>query len=221
MATTMNYGSLISDMQNYLERGGSEITDQTVFEQLPRLINQAERRLADMLKLLGQIEVLTGVPPNGLQTGSAVVTKPDRWRKTVSFCYGTGATLDDRTFLLPRALEYCTAYWPNRLLTSPPLYYADYDLQHWLISPTPDLAYPFEIIAYMLPVLLDTTNQTNFWTNYTPALLLYSALIEAEPFLKDDSRIAVWQGEQAKELSSLTGQDMQRIMDRASQRTST
>lgn len=222
MPTNMTFDTLIQDMQNYLERGGSLATDPTVFQQLPRLVNQAERRLADLLKLQGQIEVLTGAPPNGLQSGAAVMAKPDRWRGTVSFWYGTGATQNTRTILLPRSYEFVTTYWPDRTVTdpaNPPAFYADYNLQHWIIAPTPDQAYPFEVLCYMMPVPLDVQNQTNFWTNYTPALLLYSALIEAEPFLKDDPRLATWKQMQAEELQSLNSQDLQRIMDRAAQRT--
>lgn len=218
MATNVTFNSLISDMQVYLERGGSAATDPTVFNQLPRLINAAERDCAQFLKILGQIEVLTGVPPNGLQAGVAVIAKPDRWRQTVSFNFGSGQTQNTRTFLFPRSYEYCTTYWPDRTQTAPPEFYADYEYNHWLISPTPDQAYPFEVLAYMQPPLLDATNQSNFWSNYTPNLLLYSALLQAEPFLKDDPRIAVWKQEQQDQLATLNGQDLQRILDRAAQR---
>ena len=119
MPTTVNFSSLLADLANYLERGGSDTTDPTVFNQLPRLINAAERKLAQDLKLLGQIEVLVDTPA-GLQMGNAVVTKPDRWRSTVSLCYGAGLSLDTRTYLFERSLEVCTAYWPNRTQTAPP-----------------------------------------------------------------------------------------------------
>ena len=216
MATTMNYTSLLQDLANYLERGGSALTDPTVYNQLPRLINQAERRLANALKLQGQIEVL--VDSAGLQATNPVVTKPDRWRSTISINYGAGPSQNSRTFLFPRSYEYLTTYWPDRSLTSPPVFYADYDLAHWLIGPTPDQDYPAEFLLYMEPPLLDATNQTNFWTNYTPALLLYASLIEAEPFLKDDPRLQTWTAMYQAEMNSLNSQDLQKILDRAAQR---
>lgn len=222
MPTTVTYSSLFTDITVYLERGGSAETDATVFNQIPRLINAAERDCAQLLKLLGQIEPLVGVPPTGgFQAGNAVIPKPDRWRATVSMNYGTGSGQGTRTQLYPRSYEYCTAYWPSRASyssDSPPEFYADYDYSHWLISPTPDQSYPFEVLCYMQPALLDDENQSNFWSNYTPNLLLYSALLQATPFLKDDPRIQVWQQQQQMELASLQGQDLQRIMDRAAQR---
>ena len=217
MPTTVTFTSLLDDMRNYLERGGSAATDPTVYNQLPRLVNAAERKLAQVLKLQGQIEVLVDAPA-GLQTGNSVVTKPDRWRQTVSLNYGSGETLDNRTPLFPRSYEYCRYYWPNSLLTGAPEFYADYSLSAWLIVPTPDQNYPLEVLAYMQPPLLDSSNQSNFFSDYTPNLLLYGALLEAEPFIKDDTRIATWKGYWAEELATLNQQDLEKILDRAAQR---
>ena len=211
----MNFTTLTSDMQNYLERGQSASTDPTVFAQIPRLINQAERRIMNLLKLQGEIEVL--VDPAGLVAGVEVVTKPDRWRVTVSMNYGTSAGQNTHTPLFPRSYEYCRQYWGNGSATdsnNPPKWYADYNLNAWLISPTPDQNYPLEVLAYMQPFLLDNVNQTNFFTDYTPALLLYGALIEASPFLKNDPRLATWQTLFDKEASAINGADLQKILDR-------
>jgi len=222
MATNVNYTSLVGDVTRYIERGGSASSDPTVFDQIPRLINQAERNIMTALKLLGAVEVL--VDGTGLTEGQPIVTKPDRWRQTVSISYGAGATNNTRTLLLPRSLEYCRNFWPDDSVTNadfPPQYYADYDLQHWLVCPTPPSTYPLEIIAYLQPMLLDETTQTNFFTIYTPSLLLYGALLEAAPFLKSDDRIPVWQTYWNQQVALLQTQDLQRILDRSTERKST
>ncbi len=218
MSTSVNFTSLLNDLAVYLERGQSSTTDPTVFAQLPRLINATERKIAQYLKLLGQIEPL--VDPVGLQANNPVITKPDRWRSTVSMSFGTGATQNSRKPLFPRSYEYCRAYWPDDSLTDEPKFYADYDLTHFLIVPTPAVTAPLEAIFYMQPQLLDVSNQTNFFTNYTPNCLLYGSLLEATPFLKDDPRIPVWQGMWDRDLQTLQLQDMQRILDRTQQRRS-
>ena len=217
MATYVNYTSLFADIQNYLERGGSSVTDQTVYNQIPRLINSAERKIVQVLKLLGELTVL--VDPDGLQNGVSVLTKPDRWRSTVSMNYGAGADSNVRTPLYPRSLEYCRRYWPDdSVTTATPVYYADYDLQHWLVAGTPNATFPLEVNCYMQPVLLDDANQNNFFTEYVPNLLLYGTLVEASGFLKNDPRIATWKQLWTDELNSLSSQDMQRILDRAAER---
>ena len=216
MPTYMNFTSLTADIQNYLERGASATTDTTVFNQIPRLINAAERKIIQFMKLQGEIEPLSD--PSGLPAGVSVITKPDRWRQTISMNYGTGSNSNIRTQIYPRSYEYCRTYWPDDSQLAPPKFYADYDLNHWLIVPTPDLTYPFEVLSYMQPQLLDSSNTTNFFTNYTPNLLLYGALLEAEPFLRNDPRIQVWQQYWDREAQSLNGQDLQKILDRAARR---
>lgn len=216
MATNVTFTSLVADVTAYIERGASATTDPTVFNQIPRLINAAERKIMQFLKLQGEWETLTD--PTGLALNTAVISKPDRWRSTISLNYGTGTNLNSRTPLWPRSYEYCRAYWPDDSQVAPPKFYADYGYQHWLIVPTPDQNYPLEINAYLQPVLLDEQNQSNFFSNYCGNMLLYGALLEATPFLKDDERIQVWQGYWDRELASLDGQDLQRILDRAAQR---
>ena len=45
MATTMTFETLKEDVRRYLERGASYASDPVVYEQIPRLINLAERRI--------------------------------------------------------------------------------------------------------------------------------------------------------------------------------
>lgn len=220
MATTVNFTSLQADIQKNLERGESAVTDPTVFAQIPRLINAAERKLAQDLKLLGQIEVFSAAPPaGGLQASNPVVAKPDRWRQTVSMGYGAGTGNNTYTPLNGRAYEYLLMYWPDATATEAPQFYADVDLQHWWIAPTPDAAYPLRAVLYMQPPLLGDDQQTNFWSDYCSNALLYGALIEAEAFIKEDQRIPLWKELWAQELVTLGKQDLQRILDRAAQRT--
>jgi hypothetical protein len=212
MATTTTFTTLKEDIRRYLERGFTLASDQLVYEQIPRLINLAERRIARELKVEGLINVLTGT----LSPGLAVYPKPDRWRTTVSFNFGIG---DQYNQLFPRSYEYVRAYWPDRTQTDVPLFYADYDYNNWILSPTPDQAYPFEVLVYQLLPLLDDSNQTNWLTEYAPQVLLYASLLEATPFLKNDERIPVWQQMYDRSAQALNGEDLSKILDRSARRT--
>ena len=217
--TFMTYSTLVSDMTAYLERGRTATSDPTVFAQIPRLINAAERKIIQILKLQGTIEVLND--PSGFTPGISVIPKPNRWRETISFSYGSGVGSNTRKFLYPRVYEYCRAYWPDdsvQDVTQPPLFYADYNYQNWLIAPTSPGVFPIEVVCYMQPPLLCEANQRNFFTDYTPNMLLYGALLEATPFIKNDERIATWQAFYQLEISTLTNQDLQRILDRSAER---
>jgi hypothetical protein len=214
MPAAMTFTSLQGDVRSYLERGGSAATDPLVYAQIPSLINLAERRISRDLKVQGfQTVVVTN-----LQTGVAVLAKPDRWRETISMNIGTGPGNNTRTMLFTRSYEYCRFYWPTETEVEQPEFYADYNYTNWLVVPTPDANYPIEILYYELPALLDENNQSNWLTEYAPNLLLYATLLEATPFLKNDERIPVWTNMYQMAAQALNGEDMKKILDRSAVR---
>ena len=214
MATTMTFETLKQDVQRYLERGATLASDPIVYEQIPRLINLAERRIARELKVQGFIAVVTDT----MVPGQSVYPKPDRWRDTVSVNIGTGTNNANRQTLFTRDYEYMRSYWPNESETGTPIFYSDYNYDNWLVAPTPDAAYPFEVLYYELPPLLDDSTQTNWLTEYAPQLLLYGTLLEATPFLKNDERIGTWQQYYDRAAAMLNGEDLAKILDRSATR---
>ena len=208
MSYTMTYDSLLVDLRRYLERGFTVESDAIVYEQLPRLVTLAERRIARELKIEGFIQPVT----TPLQPGVAVYMKPDRWRDTISMTA-------DNVAIFARSYEYIRSYWPDEAQTSTPLYYADYDYQHWILAPTPATAQTLEILYYQQPALLGDDLQTNWLTQYAPDLLLYAALMEATPFLKNDERIQTWQGMYDRAAAAINNEDLRRIVDRAANRS--
>ena len=123
-----------------------------------------------------------------------------------------------RKFLFTRGYEYLRSYWPDSTQTGTPQFYGDYDYSHWLIVPSPDAEYPFEVLYYELPPLLSDEVQTNWITEYAPELLLYASLLEATPFLKNDERIQVWQTMYDRAAAMLNGEDLKKILDRSTVR---
>lgn len=211
MAYTMTYDSLLVDLRRYLERGFTLEDDPYVYEQLPRLINMAERRIARDLKVQGFIVATTTNFTNGVST----YAKPNRWRDTISI---TVKSNDTMVPIYTRSYEYCRNYWPDDTQTGQPEFYADYDYTHWLVVPTPDQTYEAEILYYELPVLLDDAQQTNWLTDYAPNLLLYGSLLEATPFLKNDERIVTWQNYYQAAANALNAEDLGKILDRSAVR---
>lgn len=218
----MTYTSLQNDMRAYLERGSAK--DSVVFAQIPSLITLAEKAIATAIKVQGFLVPVT----SNLVAGVSVYAKPDRWRETVSMFYGTASNpalpLQKNRYnnLFARSYDYCRMYWPDPSIVdaaNPPQFYADYDYQHWLICPTPVIAAPWQINYYQLPPLLGDTNESNWLTEYVPNMLLYRALLEATPFLKNDERIPVWQQLYQEQLATVNAQDLQKVADRESVRS--
>lgn len=212
-ASTMTFATLKQSLQDYAQRG----TQNPAFvRQLPQIINNAERSLADRLKIQGYRDVFTGQ----MTSQSYVVPKPAGWRNTSTFTVGVGTNGAQRRVLRPRSYEYMQMIEPDRTLYDAPQWYTDYDLENWYVAPTPDSAYRFEIIVYCLPNLLSESNQQNYLTEYVPNLLLFQCLTNLEPFLRNDPRILMWQKLLAEELSAINAQEIAKVVDRGQTRTS-
>jgi hypothetical protein len=203
MAVTMTYTSLVADVTLYLER-----SDAQTINQIPSFINLAESIISDELKILGQQETVSAT----MVQGNPVIAKPTRWRKTTSFNITVAG---ERKPLLLRKYEYLRNYWPNPTTEDEPLFYADYDFDNWLIAPTPDAAYAFEVLYYEKIQPLDATNQTNWFTINAPQAMLYGTLLQAMPFLKNDSRVQLWQALYDRAVQTLKLENDTRTIDRS------
>lgn len=197
----MTYDSLVEDVIKYAERN-----DESFVTQIPRLIMLTEQAIAAEIKTLLQLNVVDTT----IAAGDSTVEKPVRWRKTVSMKINGVPVLN-------RSMDYVTQY----LSESPagqPLYYAEYDYDHWGFAPVTDQAYPVQIIYYSRIQPLDITNQENLLTREAPQALLYGTLLQAQGFLKNTEKLAVWKNYYTDAINALKGEDASRMVDRNSSR---
>lgn len=61
-------------------------------------------------------------------------------------------------------------------------------------SPSADNPHDIEMIYYSAVPPLDNDLDSNWVLRKYPSILLYGALVHSAPFLKDDDRLAVWEG---------------------------
>jgi hypothetical protein len=202
MAVSMTYNSLYNDISSYLER-----TDTATLNKIPTFIMLAEQVLASEIKFLGNLTVNQST----MVAGNAVITKPARWRKTVSM---NVTVAGERQPVFLRTYEYMRQYWADDAEEGVPRYYGDYDYSHWLVAPTPDDTYTFEVMYYEEVQPLDATNQQNWFTQYAPQAMLYGSLLQAMPFLKNDERLPLWQAQYDKIVAQLKTENIQRLGDR-------
>jgi len=201
-AEVMTYDSLVDDISTYLER-----TDQATLEKIPTFIMLAEQVIATELKFLGNLTVAEST----MVQSDPVIQKPARWRKTVSL----NVTVDGKKFpVFLRKYEYLREYWPDATQTDVPKFYCDYDYDHWLIAPTPAEDFAYEVLYYQRVQPLDSSNQTNWFTQNAPQAMLYGTLLQAMPFLKNDERIPMWEAQFNKVIEVLKIEDLTRIGDR-------
>lgn len=199
----LTYDSLTTTVLEYLER-----TDQATVERIPTFITLCEFEIAQQIKTLGQQQVVQ----SNMVNGSAIIAKPARWRKTVSMNLYDPVTGKRQPILL-RKYEYLRNYWPDPASTNQPLYYSDYDYDHWLVAPTPDLDYAFEVLYYERIEPLSSSNQTNWLTRNAPNAILYGTLLQAMPYLKNDQR-QIFQQKYSEAMQVLKAEDQTRLVDR-------
>lgn len=198
---TLTYDNLVSTVKQYLERN-----DASVVQRIPTFITLAEFEIAQQIKTLGQIQVVQA----NMSVGNPILQKPARWRKTVSMTVNNG-TQKSPVFL--RKFEYLQSY-NNEGSTGLPIYYGDYDYDHWLVAPTPDDDYQFEVLYYERLEPLSTENQTNWITNNAPNAMLFGTLLQAVIYLKDDQR-QIFQQKYDMAMAALKAEDVTRVGDRS------
>lgn len=185
-----NYSDLQATIASYLARSDLAV-------QIPDFIRLAEVRLGRDLRirqmLKSSVTNTTGgddtvsLPPDFLQLRDLfVVTNPIR----------------DLQYVTPSVFSRNGRVTESGL----PVYYTVI-ANEFKFAPVPDTDYSLRALYYAAPEYLSDSNPSNVFLAYTPDLLLYGSLIEAEPFLMNDARIQLWAGMYDRGLSSLTAAD--------------
>ena len=73
------------------------------------------------------------------------------------------------------------------------------------LAPTPDAAYTVEMVYRQNIPALNMGNTTNWLLTLAPDLYLYSTLLEAAPYMKEDDRASLWSGAVTTAISDLNG----------------
>jgi hypothetical protein len=76
-----------------------------------------------------------------------------------------------------------------------------------LFGPTPDGAYDYSITYYKAFIALSDVAPTNWLILNAPDLYLYGTLLQAEPFLMNDARVALWEKGVRQVIGDLQQQD--------------
>ena len=219
----MNYTTLLNQIIAYANRGGSI----EFAAAIPYFIEMGQQKIWKELNTTG-FQKTTQLKK--FQVNNATIEKPADWQETISIIYGS----EDNFFinnivLFPRSYEFCINYWPNVNLSdaaNPPLFYSDYQpaqenvspYKYYLIVPTPDKEYNYQITYIGRPNLITNENQTNILTDYYPDLLFYAAFLEALIYLKDDQRMPVYTKLYQESLTAANNLTKDRYIDRSVKR---
>jgi hypothetical protein len=168
------YSELKSAVANWLNR-----SDLTAY--IPDFIALGEARIYREMRIRAMEASLSSAISSG------VVAVPSDYIE-LKHAYVDGSPTRQ---LLRADPEYIYAKFPTRSATAKPSYIAR-DGSNFIFGPYPDSAYTIKGTYYKRLTALSDSNTTNWFTTNAPGLLLFAALSEAEPFLKNDQRTLLW-----------------------------
>lgn len=186
------YSDLKTSIASYLAR--SDLT-----AQIPDFIKFAEIRLRRELRIRQMLSVatLTATP------GSQEITIPTDFLEARDFIVNANPV---------QALNYVSpALYSRNSRGSQSGQPLDYTVLSTVfkLAPAPDSDYSLSLTYYAAPAFLSDSNATNAFLTNCPDILLYAALIEAEPFLMNDARINTWGTMFDRSLAALTRSDQE------------
>ena len=185
-----NYSDLKSVIASYLAR--SDLTDL-----IPSFIRLAEVRLRRDLRIRQMLKSATTTTTGGDQT----VALPTDFLELRDLFVSTNPVIDLQ-YVSPSVFSRNTRVTESGV----PIFYTII-ASEFKFAPVPDTNYTLSILYYAAPEYLGDTNPSNVFLANCPDLVLYGALIEAEPYLMNDARIQLWAGMYDRGMAALTAAD--------------
>ena len=183
MAVITNYTTLVFAVQEVAEDDSSEF-----LAYIPTAIDLTEKRMFKDLDLPELEEAATGNLVSGVNT----LTKPTNTEHVQTF---TITTNSKKIQLRKKTESFLDDYWPISSNTSVPKYYADKDKTTFLIAPTPDSNYSYNVRYSKQPTGISSSNLTNYFTDNCSDLLFYGTMVEMSKFMKDWEQVNFWSNE--------------------------
>jgi hypothetical protein len=176
---TMTYGELKQAIQDYTEN------DETTFvNNLPLFIRLAEERILKSV----QLNLFQKNQFGTMTTGNQYLAAPSDFLAPFSLSIDVSG---DAEFLLFKDLDFVQTYTPDPTTTGQPKYYAQFDVDNFILAPTPNANYTVDIHYLYRPtsITAGADSGTSWLSTNAEISLLYASLIEAYTFMKGDPNL--------------------------------
>ena len=156
--------------------------ESTFVAEIPFFIKNAEERIFKVVALDYFRKNATGV----MTSGNKFLQKPSDWLANFSLSFVNSSS--ENVFLLQKDVNYLQEFHPNPSTTGTPRFYASFDVNNFIIAPTPNSNFTVEVHYYYRPASLTTDDSGSTWiSTNAPDALLYATLIEAYTFMKGEN----------------------------------
>ena len=160
----------------------TENDESTFVAEIPFFIKNAEERIFKVVDLDYFRKNVSGA----MTSSNKFLEKPSDYLSTFSLSYVDSSS--NNVFLLQKDVNFIQEYAPNPSTTGLPIYYAQFDVDNFIVSPTPSSSLSVELHYFYRPASLTTDDSGTTWisTNASDALL-YASLVEAYTFMKGEN----------------------------------
>ena len=177
---SFTYDELKTAIQNYTQN------EETSFvSNLPLFIRIAEERILKNV----QLTLFRKNATAAMTVNNQYLAAPADFLAPFSLSFTDAA--NDKYFLEYKDVNFIQEFNPDDTTVGAPRYYAFFDINNFIIGPTPDGSYAVELHYFYRPVSLTKgagTGTTWLSTNAEVALL-YGCLIEAYTYMKGDADV--------------------------------
>jgi len=172
---SFTYDELKTAIQDYTEN-----TETTFVNSLDIFIKNAEERI---LKI-AQLEVFRKNQSGNLTASNQYLALPSDYLAPFSLSLTNGS---NKEFVLFKDVNFVQSFNPDGA-TGVPRYYAQFDIDNFILGPTPDSNYDVELHYFYRPLSLTQKagNETTWLSTNASVALLYGSLIEAYTFMKGE-----------------------------------
>ena len=176
---SFTYDQLKQAIQDYTEN-----TETTFVNNLPLFIRASEERILKNVQLdlfrRNQTATLTAANP--------FLNCPSDFLAPFSLSYTLNGS---REFIEYKDVSFVQTYSPNTATEGVPKYYAQFDVDNFLVGPTPDTNYTVELHYLYRPtsITAGADNGTTWISTNGELSLLYGALVEAYIFMKGEADV--------------------------------
>lgn len=160
-----------------------ESTESSFVANIPTFIVQAEQRIYNSAQLPAARKNVVGA----CTANNKYLSLPSDWLAAFSVAV-IDPTTNAQTYLVNKDVSFIRAAYPDPDTAGTPAHYALFDNNTFILGPTPDLSYNFEMHYFGYPASITTAGSSWLGTNFE-TVLLYGSLREAYLYLKGEQDV--------------------------------
>ena len=177
---SFTYAQLKQAIQDYTEN------DETSFvNNIPLFIRQAEERILKNV----QLSLFRKNATASTTASNKYLVCPSDF--LAPFSLSLAGTDGDKFFIEFKDVSFLQEYTPDATTTGSPRYYAQFDVDTFILAPSPDTAYTAELHYFYRPQSLTALSDSGTtWLSINAEMaMLYASLIEAYIYMKGEQDV--------------------------------